>query len=183
MNPGGRRSRSSLAAFGAAVVLVCPLLLDMRSKRLEGPLAQYQSRSASNKEQVYDLVKAINKCDGQPVLDRYLSSTFKKYWEDFDTRVREIKEMDIPRDLLAEASAQPDITFDCTQEEFVNHLSSCDEVTILGITNRSLPGCLEQAWEKARGPAKLQYAKALAVLGDATTVEKGRPSRSRERSK
>jgi hypothetical protein len=129
---------------------VCPLLLGMNDSELQGPLSLYQARNAVDQDGIFDLIKAINQSDGEAVPDENLKDTFSKNWDEFAGEVAKIEKIKIPPEPAVEQKVVPDILFDCTKEEFINHLSACNEVTILGITNGSLPGCLDDAWEKRK---------------------------------
>ncbi len=129
--------------------LVCPLILGMDKSQLGTPLGLFHARSATDKEDFLELLRDINaNSDGKKLDEDVLESVFEKFWGEFIERAKAIEKKPVPAG--AGGKGAPGISFDCTQEEFVNRLSACDEVTILGITNGSLPGCLDKAWEKRK---------------------------------
>jgi hypothetical protein len=127
--------------------LVCPLLLGMEKDKLGTPLGLFQSRIASDEKDMLLLLKNINdNCDGKKLEEKILEEAFEKYKAEF---FDEVKKMEKKRPLMRPKQGEvPGVSFDCTQEEFINHLSRCKEVTILGITNRNLNDYLNKAWKK-----------------------------------
>jgi hypothetical protein len=133
--------------------LVCPLLLDMDIKHLGSPLNLFHAKNALNKNDMLALLTDINNSFMQDhrIKEKILIDAFNNYWDEFHEAAIITEKLPIPYDVISEVNAPvPNVSFDCTQEEFINHLSRCDEVTILGITNRNLYKYLKLAWEKRK---------------------------------
>lgn len=77
-------------AKGLSTSRVCTFLIDLESKDLEDPLAQF-NHTFPNKESVFGLVKTLNGTLGANGLDnRILEQVFDTYWSQFEEKFRKI---------------------------------------------------------------------------------------------
>lgn len=77
-------------AKGLSTSRVCTLLIDLESKDIEDPLAQF-NHTFPNRESVLGLVKTLNSTLGNNGLDnRILEQVFNTYWPQFEERFKEI---------------------------------------------------------------------------------------------
>jgi len=71
-------------AKGLTTNRVCTFLIDLEPSDLRDPLAQF-NHTTPNKNSVWELVRTINSCLGEKMLDeRILSQVFDTYWPQFD---------------------------------------------------------------------------------------------------
>lgn len=87
---------------------VCPMLLDVATSEVRGPLTLFQMLGVSQ-EDVLKLLRSINKHSPNQLSDDRLQSAFAAFWDDFLTRVQGIPAPDTPapeprteRDILRE---------------------------------------------------------------------------------
>jgi hypothetical protein len=79
-------------AKGLSTARVCTLLVDLESKEIEDPLAQF-NHTFPTSESIYGLVKTLNSTLGGNGLDiRILEQVFKTYWPQFEDRFKSILE-------------------------------------------------------------------------------------------
>jgi hypothetical protein len=88
---------------------VAPLLVGLAEKDVDGPLAQFQMRLATEKESVLQLVLSVNRAQSEPVGDATVKSLFEVHWASFEeliSNARELNTSEGPRrgtdDLLEE---------------------------------------------------------------------------------
>jgi hypothetical protein len=75
---------SGALAKGLTTSRVCPLLIDLMPEDVRDPLAQF-NLTLPNKDGVWQLVKTVNSCLGEKMLDeRILSQVFNTYWPQFE---------------------------------------------------------------------------------------------------
>jgi hypothetical protein len=93
-SPSGRPK--SLTVSDASV---CPLLLDLGTEDVVGPLAQFQITSVA-KEDIGQLLKTINNAlaaAGEPAFtDAQLSKAFERAWPEMEDAIREIPAVGTP---------------------------------------------------------------------------------------
>lgn len=68
---------------------VCTLLVDAQPQDIENPLAQF-NHTLPQRNNMYELMKTINKQISQPLRDNVLEQTFEKYWPDSEEKFRSI---------------------------------------------------------------------------------------------
>jgi len=61
-------------------ILVCPFLIDLKPTDLRGPLAQFQAVRATNKNEVWGLIKTLNEAQEKPLLEKLLGAAFEMWW-------------------------------------------------------------------------------------------------------
>lgn len=77
-------------AKGLSTARVCTLLIDLESKDIQDPLAQF-NHTFPNKESFLGLVKTLNSTLGVNSLDnRILEQVFSTYWSQFDEKFKYI---------------------------------------------------------------------------------------------
>lgn len=77
-------------AKGLSTSRVCTMLVDLESKDIEDPLAQF-NHTFPNRESVFGLVRTLNGALGPSGLDvRILEQVFNTYWPQFETRFKEV---------------------------------------------------------------------------------------------
>lgn len=77
-------------AKGLSTSRVCTLLIDLETKDIEDPLAQF-NHTFPNRESVLGLVRTLNSTLGQQGLDtRILEEVFNTYWEQFEQKFKDI---------------------------------------------------------------------------------------------
>lgn len=78
------------------VYLVCPVLIDLGTSDLNGPLTQFQV-TPFQKAEIKKLIQAINKANTDNVLSELiLNQAFEKNWPDLEEQVSEIIRSTIP---------------------------------------------------------------------------------------
>lgn len=74
---------------------VCPILLDLKTTDLSGPLAQFQA-SIFNKVQIFKVIESINtKLENSALPDKTLEIVFNKWWPDLEGRIQNILNEDV----------------------------------------------------------------------------------------
>jgi hypothetical protein len=68
---------------------VCPFLLGLESSDITLPLSQFQDTKNTPKD-VLRLMNTINECAEKPISEKVLSDSFKKWWPDFEKRIKSI---------------------------------------------------------------------------------------------
>lgn len=77
-------------AKGLSTSRVCTLLIDLETKDIEDPLAQF-NHTFPNRESVLGLVRTLNSALGQQGLDtRILEQVFDTYWSQFEKKFNEV---------------------------------------------------------------------------------------------
>ena len=77
-------------AKGLSTSRVCTLLIDLTSKDIEDPLAQF-NHTFPNRDSLHGLVKTLNNSLGLSGLDdRILDQVFNTYWPQFEVKFQEI---------------------------------------------------------------------------------------------
>lgn len=77
-------------AKGLSTSRVCTLLIDLESKDIEDPLAQF-NHTFPNRESILGLVKTLNSSLGVNSLDnRILEQVFETYWPQFEEKFKNI---------------------------------------------------------------------------------------------
>jgi hypothetical protein len=77
-------------AKGLSTSRVCTLLIDLESKDIEDPLAQF-NHTFPNRESILSLVNTLNNTlAGNGLDNRILEQVFNTYWPQFEERFREI---------------------------------------------------------------------------------------------
>ncbi|MBL7966951.1 MAG: toll/interleukin-1 receptor domain-containing protein [Prolixibacteraceae bacterium] len=77
-------------AKGISSNRVCTLLIDLKPEEVKNPLAQF-NHSKPNKNGIWELVRTINLSLKEDSLkESILEKVFNTYWEQFDTRFKEI---------------------------------------------------------------------------------------------
>jgi hypothetical protein len=69
---------------------VRPVLLDLATADLVGPLSQFQTTIARSRDDMLDFVKSINRDCSPPLDDQRLVRVFKRSWPDFQHRLDEL---------------------------------------------------------------------------------------------
>lgn len=68
---------------------VCPVLFELSPADISGPLSQFQLTKLNNND-VYDLIKSINKLlEDQALPKKQLKETYEKWWPDLEARLKE----------------------------------------------------------------------------------------------
>jgi hypothetical protein len=69
---------------------VCTLLVDLQPSDVKDPLAQFQATRAT-KEEIHQLVKNLNKSQGEDRMDdALLNRSFEKWWPDLDEQLKKL---------------------------------------------------------------------------------------------
>ncbi len=72
---------------------VCTLLIDLESKDVESPLAQFNHTSYT-KDSLQQLLSTINNLSVSPLPQQILEKVFEQYWPDFETKFNAILAME-----------------------------------------------------------------------------------------
>lgn len=70
---------------------VVPLLLDLRKAEVVGPLSQFQAVDASSREDVFQLVSALNAALPEPLPENRLRRFFDNEWSSFQAQIVEFR--------------------------------------------------------------------------------------------
>lgn len=95
-------------AKGLSTSRVCTLLIDLESKDIEDPLAQF-NHTLPVKDNMLELVKTLNNSLGNNSLDfRILEQVFETYWPQFEDEFQRIKEETKSQDKAKPKPRQPE---------------------------------------------------------------------------
>ena len=90
---------------------VCPLLIDLETKDVSDPLAQF-NLTRPDRDGIYNLVVTLNGCAGTSALDsRILDMVFQTYWKQFEEGLRNVLET-VPAAIEAKPRNDSDILSD-----------------------------------------------------------------------
>jgi TIR domain len=77
-------------AKSVTVGRVVPLCVDLRPSELQGPLSAFQARTL-DRDQIYRLVRDINKGSDRGLGDRTLARLFELEWPEFEARIAHLR--------------------------------------------------------------------------------------------
>ena len=130
-------------------VSIIPLLYEIDPEALNSPLSLFQSTNVT-KDGMLKLLRDLNYTDGHRLEEETLETLFKPKWQEFEEAIKGVPAIDVESETVRAFNVE----FDCTTQEFQQHLTECQSATIIGVTNENLIGHLRNAWQTRQGQKK-----------------------------